>query len=82
MREGRNTAEELEGVGRRNLLGRVVDKMICHKDGAGVVFAPGVFGADAQDTLQTAFIASSKSAEPRSIRRRFPARAGGIADDQ
>ena len=66
------TSQELEGVEKRNLVGRVVDKVICHKDGAEVVFAPGVFGTDVQDTLQMALTASSKRVGQRSILPRRP----------
>jgi len=62
------TSPDVEGVEKRNLLGRVVDKVICRKGGAEVVFAPGLFGADVRDTLHTAFRASSKRVGQRSIR--------------
>ena len=62
------TSAELEGVEKRNLIGQVVDRVICHKEGAEVVFAPGVFGTDVSDTLQTSFMASSKRVGQRSIR--------------
>ncbi len=59
------TSEELEGVEKRNLLSRVVDKMICHRLLSRPQRMP-----------------SRAASGPDSIRRRFPARAGGIADDQ
>ena len=62
------TSEELEGVEKRDLIGRVLDKVICHKEGAEIVFAPGVFGTDVSDTLQTSLIVSSKRVGQRSIR--------------
>ena len=74
------TSEELEGVEKRNLVGRVVDKVICHKDGAEVVFAPGVFGADIQDTLQTALTTSYHSVGERSIRPRPQSAIGARAE--
>ena len=64
------TSEDLEGVEKRNLIGRVVDKVICHKDGAEVVFSSGVFGGEITDTLQSIFTTSSQSVGDRSNRPR------------
>ena len=65
----------VEGAEKRHLLGRVVDRVVCGKGGAEVWFAPGAFGANIQQTLQTSFTASSQSVEPRSIR---PCRTSGM----
>lgn len=73
------TSEYLEGVEKRNLIGRVVDRVICHKDGAEVVFSSGVFGADITDTLQSIFTVSSKRVGQRSIRPRRKASRGASA---
>lgn len=64
------TSEDLEGVEKRNLIGRVVDRVICHKDGAEVVFSSGIFGVDITDTLQSIFKVSSNRVGQRSSRPR------------
>ena len=41
---------EVPGMSKRDILLTIVDKVICHKDGAEVVFHPGLFDEDAQTT--------------------------------
>ncbi len=53
------TAPEIDGVEKRNLIGRVIDRVVCGKKGAEIWFAPGAFGSNIQQTLQTSFTASS-----------------------
>ena len=36
--------DEVPGVEKRDLLATIVDKVVCHKEGADVVFLPSVFG--------------------------------------
>ncbi len=54
------TSEGVEGHVKRDLLLTLVEKVICHKDGAEVVFLPGVFGdageGDGVSTLYTTCI--------------------------
>ena len=38
------TSDEVPGVEKRDLLATIVEKVVCHKEGADVVFLPGVFG--------------------------------------
>lgn len=59
---------DVEGAEKRHLLGLVVDRVVCGKDEPEVWFAPGAFGTNIQQTLQTSLTASSNSVEQRSIR--------------
>ena len=38
------TSDEVPGVEKRDLLATIVEKVVCQKEGADVVFLPGVFG--------------------------------------
>ncbi len=42
------TDESVPGATKRQILGTVVQKVICGKEGAKVVFVPGLFGEDAE----------------------------------
>jgi hypothetical protein len=43
------TDENVTGPEKRDLLLPIVDKVICHKDGVEVIFAPGLFSPNAED---------------------------------
>ena len=46
------TSPQLEGSCKRDLLGTVIERVICRKGGAEVVFRPGMFADLADDTIQ------------------------------
>ena len=47
------TSPEATEAEKRALVGRVIEKVICGKDGADVIFMPGVFGEVCIQTFQT-----------------------------
>ena len=42
------TSPDVEGVVNRDVLLPVVDRVVCHKDGLEVVFAPGFFESETE----------------------------------
>ena len=46
------SSPDVAGAEKRKILGSVVEKVVCQKQGAMVYFLPGVIGAEQEDTLQ------------------------------
>jgi hypothetical protein len=53
------TSEHVTGAEKRDLLGSIVDRVVCRKDGADVHFLPGLFDQLGRETVQMTFTTSS-----------------------